>query len=369
MRVRSWTVAAFVFASLLLGAASSQAYRLGAKVAPGTLVDFPLVQTVTGETIKKGVPTVVIFAKVKGCPLCEAVPEIATSWIRKYQNLQVFVVETSSPRVTVEAWAQEHDVPIVFDADSSFKDAFETNLTLLYLLDESGMVRDKVRPNSRRQWVDFDHQLARADSGDWQAVDDNVVALPVIGGVARSSPVVPLGTGAPALVIVGDGYCSFCREIVSSGLQKAVKRLLDEQPDMGVYLLEPSLESIAEGFYGFAPYVDYGPRAVFAEYAELFGEEAAGADIMNYLSTGEPPKGMFVPTTVWPDDGWADGVSIVRYEVGGPDDPVTTWGYGEKDFGVLVFDGEGRYLGPAPFFTGETGNMLVLTVKKLLGMP
>lgn len=350
-----------VVLALALGIAQAQPYREGAKLL-GTVVDLPEIETTTGETVRKGVPTVVVFVQVKGCDLCTATGYIVQSWRERYPNVQVVAVDTRSARAAVEAWGVEYGVPVVFDATDAFEDAFDTNLVHAYLLNEKGEVVDRVRPLYRSQWVALDRQLARANDGDWQAVRENVVSLPALGGLTRSTLSVPLGTGSPTVVLSGDGYCAWCRELLP-GLQTALNAYLAERPDIAIYLIEPSKESIASGFYGTVTR-DYGSRAVFQEFADLFGEEAAGAEIMSYLSTGE--LRYFVPDALWPETGWAGSVSIVRYDIGGPDDPIGAWGYGMKDLGVLVFDGAGRYLGPVPLFTGNSGRELVNVIKRLL---
>jgi len=248
-----------LFALLALGAAGAQDVRLGAALGPGAVVEVPEVERTGGEPTRSGVPTVVVFAQVKDCNLCEAVGHIVSRWTREYPNLQIVVVENRTARDAVEAWSQEHGLPVVPASEPAFRRAFDTNLTAVYLVDERGTVRDKVRPVQRAQWLALDRQLQRADRGDWEAVDANTVALPAVGGVARGSPSVPLGDGTPALVLVGDGFCSWCRQLVADGLKGAVGELRDRWPDLRVYLLEPSLESLGSGFYGSSTY-DYGPR-------------------------------------------------------------------------------------------------------------
>lgn len=352
-----------LFALLALGAAGAQDVRLGAALGPGAVVEVPEVERTGGEPTRSGVPTVVVFAQVKDCNLCEAVGHIVSRWTREYPNLQIVVVENRTARDAVEAWSQEHGLPVVPASEPAFRRAFDTNLTAVYLVDERGTVRDKVRPVQRAQWLALDRQLQRADRGDWEAVDANTVALPAVGGVARGSPSVPLGDGTPALVLVGDGFCSWCRQLVADGLKGAVGELHDRWPDLRVYLLEPSLESLGSGFYGSSTY-DYGPREVFEEFVALFGEEAVDDEVLTYLRTGETVRNL--PTPLWPDSGWAEGVTLLRYEVGGPDDPVVAWNYGDKEVGMLVFDGDGRYLGQVPFFLGSTPSAVVRTVNRLL---
>lgn len=352
-----------LFALLALGAAGAQDVRLGAALGPGAVVEVPEVERTGGEPTRSGVPTVVVFAQVKDCNLCEAVGHIVSRWTREYPNLQIVVVENRTARDAMEAWSQEHGLPVVPASEPAFRRAFDTNLTAVYLVDERGTVRDKVRPVQRAQWLALDRQLQRADRGDWEAVDANTVALPAVGGVARGSPSVPLGDGTPALVLVGDGFCSWCRQLVADGLKGAVGELRDRWPDLRVYLLEPSLESLGSGFYGSSTY-DYGPREVFEEFVALFGEEAVDDEVLTYLRTGETVRNL--PTPLWPDSGWAEGVTLLRYEVGGPDDPVVAWNYGDKEVGMLVFDGDGRYLGQVPFFLGSTPSAVVRTVNRLL---
>lgn len=367
MRVRRLGTTALIVIALALGTGSAQMFRTGARVTPGVAVDVPEVATTAGQTVRRGVPTVVVFAQVEGCKLCTALGEITRSWVERYPNVQVVVVETRSSLTEVRAFGEEYGVGIVYDTDGRFRDAFDTDLTHVYLLDASGTVRDKVRPQYRQQWLALDAQMARANTGDWDAVDANSASLPSLGGVARSSSSVALGAGSSALVLVGDGYCRFCKELVGGGLQKELNGLVGELPGLRVYLLEPSQESVAAGFYG-TPTHDYGPRSVFEAFRDTFGESAIDREIRNYLDTGK----RFLPlrANVWPEDGWAPGITLVRYTIGGADDPVIAWGYGEKEApGMLVFDADGRYLGPTPFFLGDTNRELVDEVKALLTGP
>ena len=346
---------------LLASSALAQPYRVGANLL-GTVVDLPEVETSTGETVRRGVPTVVVFVQVKNCSLCSATGYIVRSWIERYPNVQVVSVDTRSAKQAVEEWGREYGVPVIHDAVDKFEDAFDTNLVHAYLLNEQGVVVDRVRPLYREQWLALDHQLARANVGDWQAVADHVASLPVIGGVARSLPSVPLGTGRPTIVLSSDGFCYWCREL-AAGMARPINGYLEERPDVSVYLLEPSIDSIASGFYGTETH-DYGAREVYEEFADLYGEEAAGAEIMKYLNTGEVTGSL--PNQLWPDTGLTGNVTVVRYEVGGPDDPTVAWGYGTKDMGVAVFDGDGRYLGPVPLFLGDSARELVTTFRRLL---
>lgn len=129
-------------------------------------------------------------------------------------------------------------------------------------------------------------------------------------------------------------------------------------------MLEPERDSLASGFYG-TSLRDYGAREVFEEYVSLFGEEAAGEEIMNYLETGDLLY--FLPNHLWPDSGWSAGATVVRYEVGSAADPVVAWGFGEKQLGMLVFDEEGRFMGPSPFFyDGPTGGAMVSSIRRAL---
>ena len=367
MRLRMSVALVLITTALSLGVATGQQYRVGASVAPGAVVELPEVVTTAGTTVRSGVPTIVIFAQVRDCVLCTALGDITRSWTERYPNVQVVVVETRSREKDVVAWGEEYGVPIVYDAEGQFREAFDTNLTHVYLLDETGTVRDKARPQYRLQWLALDAQMARANAGDWQAVAAHSVALPALGEVAHGSPSVAVGGGNPVLVLVGDGYCQFCRELVSGHLQKELNELLDTRPGLRIYLLESSRASVAEGFYG-TPTHDYGPRATFEAFLATFGETATGDEIANYLATGE--RVYPLPEQVWPDGGWAADVTLVRYEVGGPDDPVVAWGYGEKESpGMLVFDADGRYLGPTPFFLGSTARSLAAKVRSLLPEP
>ncbi len=364
MRLRTSSAMVLALTALSLGTATAQTYRVGANVALGAVVQVPEVATTAGSTVRSGVPTVVVFAQVRDCVLCTAVGHITKAWTERYPNVQVVVVETRSSLRDVENWAEEYGVPIVYDAEGQFREAFDTNLTHVYLLDETGTVRDKARPQYRQQWLALDAQMARANEGDWEAVDANSVALPSLGGVARSSPSVALGDGTPVAVIVGDGYCHFCRDLVTGHLQKELNELIETRPGLRVYLLEPSKTSMAEGFYG-TPTHDYGPRSLFEEFIDTFGEDATGVEIVKYLESGELTYPL--PEQVWPDTGWADGITLIRYTIGGPDDPLVAWGYGEKESpGMLVFDAEGRYLGPTPFFLGNTARSLAAKVRSLL---
>jgi hypothetical protein len=350
--------------ALSLGIATAQTYRVGANVAPGAVVEVPEVATTAGHSVRSGVPTVIVFAQVRDCDLCTAVGPITRRWTERYPNVQVVVVETRSRQKDVEAWADEYGVPIVYDAEGQFREAFDTNLTHVYLLDGTGTVRDKARPQYRQQWLALDAQMARANAGDWEAVDANSVALPALGDVARSSPSVALGGGTPVAVIVGDGYCYFCRDLVNEHLQKELNELIETRPGLRVYLLEPSKASMADGFYG-TPTHDYGPRSLFEAFIDTFGEDAAGAEIVKYIESGELTYPL--PEQVWPDTGWAAGITLIRYTIGGPDDPVIAWGYGEKESpGMLVFGADGSYLGPTPFFLGNTARSLAAKVRSLL---
>lgn len=365
MRSRVALVSVLLATALSFGAVSAQTYRVGARVAPGVRVELPEVTTTAGETVRRGVPTVVVFAQVRGCNLCTALGDITRSWTERFPNVQVVVVETRSHAKDVEAFGEEYGVGIVYDADGQFREAFDTNLTHVYLLDQVGTVRDKMRPLYRQQWLAMDRQLARADAGDWDAVDANAVALPALGSAAHGSPSVPIGDGTPAVVIVGDGYCQFCEELVQGKLQTALNELVEQWPDLRVYLLEPSQDSVAAGFYG-TPTYDYGPRSLFEEFRDTFGEAATGTEILDYLESGKVIYPL--PEPVWPDSGWAQGITLIRYDIGSADDPVIAWGYGEKESpGMLVFGADGEYLGPTPFFLGSTSRNLVSKVRSLLG--
>lgn len=366
MYVRVVSLFSMLAFMLLISGAFGQPYNVGANLGVGATVTLPEGEAVTGEKIKPGVPTLVIFAQVEGCNLCGAVGDMASEWIRKYPNVQVFVVETRSLRPAVAAWAEKNDVPIVYDATVQFRKAFDTNLTLVYLLDEQGKIREKVRPQYRRQWVELDRQLERANRGAWDEVDANSVALPSIGQPGHGSASVPIPGSGPTVVLVSDGLCSYCQEVLGAGLQAALNDLVKAHPEVSIYLLEPSQESLKEGFIG-TPSLDYGPRDIFEEYVKLFGEEAAGDEITNYLNTGELRYG--VPVPFWPEKGWASGITQVRYDIGSPDDPVSAWNYGEKQLGLLIFAADGTFLGPTPlFFTGQDGKALAGKVKRTLGL-
>src|SRR5690625_5036070 len=125
-----------------LSMAKAQAVRSGADIGPGTVVAFPASRTVAGEEIRPGGPTVLIFAKIRGCPLCEAVGHIAGTWLERYPGLQIAVVETGTALAAVEQWSEETGVPTTADSDGQLAAAFDTNVTLVYVLDEAGTVRD-----------------------------------------------------------------------------------------------------------------------------------------------------------------------------------------------------------------------------------
>src|SRR5690554_2825143 len=162
MHARVSAALTLLLALLLLASAHGQTYRLGAEIGPGTAVELPEVQTTAGGTVIRGVPTVVVFAQVQGCDLCEAVGDITSRWLERYPDIQVVVVEIRSARAAIEAWGEAHGVPIVHDSDFAFRNAFDTNLTQVFLLDGDGIVRDKVRPLQRAQWVHLERQVARA---------------------------------------------------------------------------------------------------------------------------------------------------------------------------------------------------------------
>src|SRR5690606_24166247 len=106
----------------------------------------------------------------------------------------------------------------------------------------------------------------------------------------------------------------------------------------------------------------------FAEFRDTFGETATGSEILNYLETGA--RVYPLPDRLWPDSGWSEGITVIRYDIGSADDPVIAWGYGEKDSpGMLVFDADGRYLGPTPFFLGSTARNLASKIRALLPDP
>lgn len=364
MRARPLLLLALLTISLLVGVVSAQTYRLGAMVGPGAVIDLPEATTTAGEPVRHGVPTVVLFMQVRDCVRCFGVGDITRTWVERYPNVQMLVASMRTPEQHAQAWGEEFGVSIVYDGVGVFEDAFDTNVPMVYLLDGSGTVRDRFEPQYRQQWLAFDAQVARANAGDWAAVDANSVALPSIGRVARSSVSVAVGDGSPVVVLIGDGYCAFCEDLVSGGLQDELNGLTGSWPGLRVYVLEPSHDSIAAGFYG-TPLHDYGPRSVFEEFVATFGADAAGSEIVNFLETGK--RVYPLPDLVWPDTGWADGVTLIRYETFGPDDPVIAWGYAEKEMpGMLVFDAEGRYLGPTPYFLEDTASDLVATVRELL---
>lgn len=349
-----------LFASLLLCLAVAQSlpFRLGAATVPGTAVVLPEAVTVHGHSTESGVPSVVVFTMVEGCRFCDAVAEIGEAWIERYPGLQLILVDTRNSRSVVEAWAAEHGLDIVHDADDEFEEAFDTNrVPVVYLLDGKGIVRDKAVGPDHQRWITLDDQLARANQGDWEGVERHAAVPPVLGRVSAPLPSVPVGAERPVVFLVGDRYCDMCRELVASGLQAAINELIADHIGLEVFVFEPDAASLGAG--GF-----YGIREVYQEYIARFGIEAAEEPIVRYARTGET-LGEEMPPPVWPDDGWSEGVHVLRYQVGGLDDPAVTWGYNFKP-GLLVFDGEGRYLGPTPFFSGNFGYDIFNVVNTLL---
>lgn len=338
--------------------AQSLPFRIGENIVPGASVVMPEVATVNGISIRNAVPTVVVFTMVEGCGFCAAVPEIASAWIQRYPNLQIVLVDTRNSREAVESWSRIHALDIVSDELDEWEDTFDTNrVPVVYLLDENGVVFDKAVGPDHLRWTTLDDQMERANRNEWEAVKRHAAAPPAVGKVSVSLPSAEVGAGWPVVILVGDVYCSSCRDLVASDLQTALNDLVASHEGLHAYLYEPDVESLgAAGFYG--------RREVYQEYLARFGEDAADEVIVRYATNGELLDEE-MPPLVWPEGGWAEGVNVVRYQVGGPDDPAVVWGYNFKP-GLLVFDGEGRYLGPTPFFAASFGYDVINVVNALM---
>lgn len=331
-------------------------FRFGEYVVPGTRVEIPEAVSVQGDEIKVDEPTVVIFTMVEDCFYCSGVLPVAQTWHDRYTSLQVILVDTRNPHSTVREWADDTTVPLIHD-ENAFEDAFDTNRTpIIYLVDREGIVQDKVVGLQFHRILAFDEQLARANRDDWDAVADNSGRA-----VQKGLQSVPLegmafGSSGQVVVYISNPYCISCLSVPDGEFQQLFSDFASSHPDTDFYFYEPKLNSELGFTLTF-------PADTFDRYADAYGLEALPPLIQRFISTGIAPPDD--PIVTLPDVGWPENVKLVRFESGSRADPATTWGYPFYP-ALLVFDQDGVFLGPTPYWSGNDPYSLVMTVDQLL---
>ncbi|ADI13886.1 Redoxin domain protein [Truepera radiovictrix DSM 17093] len=315
-------------------------WRLGP--GPGTVVTLPEVETVQGDVIATGVPSLVFFTMLSNS--VESAFEhaaLATVWQERYPGVQVILVDTRSDAEEVRRWVQATgvEVSVVADADDAFEEAFDTNrLPILYLLDESGVIQDKIVGGDLGRLTEFNQVLAWAASRAWEKVVAQRSDWLVVGKAPyRELADVPLGGGHPTVVYHTDPLCSPCQE-VAEGLQRELNALTKRYPEVSIVILEVGakagdVEALHELLEG---------------YVELYGREAAPAQLLMMVERGRLAG---AETVQLPREGWAQNIKLVTYEPGDTNDPGRWWGQTPVP-GLMVFDATGVYRGPAPLWLG-----------------
>jgi thiol-disulfide isomerase/thioredoxin len=309
-------------------------------LVPGEDVMLPQVSTMQGEQVKRGVPTLVFFTLL-GTHANSAFEDIrmAKRWQERHPEVQILLVDGRTQSVALAAWidAQGIDVAVVADEDGLFQEAFGVNLhPILFILDQSGMIRDKVLGRSLTRFIEIDAVLAWAATGAWERVDEQRLRPLRIGErPAHSLAGVELNADAPTVIYQTSPTCPPCQEIQQTGFQEAINTLAQTYPDVRLILLQSDTPLEVMG-------------GIAERYAEIYGREALPASLYLYLERGQEPDVIF---EYLPEEGWAPNVHLVNYQEGTASDPVRWWGQTLTP-NLMFFEAGGVYQGPAPIWEG-----------------
>jgi hypothetical protein len=334
-------------------------WRLGP--GPGTTVELPVVETVQGSVTQRGVPTLVYFTRLDGRSgtSYEAVARAAT-WQQRHPEVQIVLVHRAAqledPYLNAEearAWLLREgvEVKVVLDAEvgSAFREAFDTNRTpILYLLDEHGTIQDKVVGASLERYLMLDDVLAWAAAGEWEKVAAQRSETLSLGeSPARALADVPLGQGRPTVIYHHSSGCPLCQTLVEAGLQAQLNAVAEAHPEARIVILEPEPPS----FEAWAEQVE--------RYVALYGRAALPDPVLLALERGRFPDEAYAASTSLLGKPWAPNVTAIAYYDGDENDPQRWWGQPLTP-GLMLFDNEGAYQGPAPVWEGPyTVNALV----------
>jgi hypothetical protein len=326
-------------------------WRLGP--GPATTVELPVVETVRGSVTQRGVPTLVYFTRLDGRSgtSYEAVAR-ATTWQQRHPDVQIVLVHLAAqledPYANAEearAWLLREgvEVKVVLDAEvgSVFRETFDTNrVPNLYLLDEHGTIQDKAAGASLERYLMLDKVLAWAAAGEWEQVAAQRSAWLSVGEVpARSLADVPLGQGRPTVVYHHSSGCPLCQTFVEAGLHPRLNAVAGAHPNARIVILEPELPS-------FEAWVEQVER-----YAERYGRAALPDPVLLALERGRFPDEAYAASASLLGQPWASNVTAIAYHDGGENDPRRWWGQPLTP-GLMLFDAEGAYQGPAPVWEG-----------------
>jgi thiol-disulfide isomerase/thioredoxin len=357
--------ALFVFA-LLAGPtawaqdATSLPWRLGP--GPGTVVVLPEVETVQGDVVATGVPSLVFFTMFDASDAAYEWVALAKAWQERHPGVQVLLVDTRTPAEEVRDWVQREgvEVPVIADADDAFEEAFDTNrIPILYLLDEQGVIQDKIMGSSLERFTAFDQVLSWAAEGAWEEVKAQRSDWLTVGQVpSRELPEVPLGQGGPTVVYHTNPFCPPCEQ-VAERLQEELNAFAVSHPEVTIVILE---EDARAGFDLEAL------RELLESYVELYGREAAPGQLLLMVERGRIPVSEEEAATL-PAEGWAPTIKLVTYMSGDANDPNRWWGQVFTP-GLMVFDAGGAYRGPAPLWLAYyEASALVASMRELLDNP
>lgn len=331
----------FLPVSWAQGPLSELPWRLGP--GPGAEVSVPEVETVQGGMTEANTVSLIFFTVLDGSEGAYEVVALATAWQERHPGVQVILVDTRSDAEEVRVWVQQEDVQVavVADANDAFEEAFDTNrLPILYLLDEQGMIQDKVVGNSLERFIELDQVLTWAETGDWERVTAQRSEWLTVGQVpARMLADVPLGQGSPTIVYHTSPFCDLCQTIAEGDLQTELNALAERYPNAAIVILESDananrdLEEL---------------RSYVKTYIELYGREAAPGPLLLAIERGRLPDARSLPL---PQEEWAPNIRFVTYTPRDVNDPQRWWGQPLVP-GLMLFDAQGAYQGPTPLWEG-----------------
>ncbi|MBX3143335.1 MAG: hypothetical protein KF813_06250 [Trueperaceae bacterium] len=301
-------------------------------------------------------PTVVVFTVADGGSRWSTLLPVFEAWHDRYQSFQLVLVDTRSSPDVITARAAETSVPLVRDT-GAFQEAFDTNRTpIAYLLDADGVLHDKMIGFAFDRVLAFDEQLARADREDWEAVAVNAVRPVQVGQVAEPLTGMRFDGTGPSVVYISSPFCASCQEVPGGSFQQLISEYAVSRPEVRFYLYEPVLDDST----GLTLPV---PMDTLSRYAENYGAAALSPVLQEFLATGVAP--MEEPVFTLPVDGWAENVTVVRFEPSSGSDPNAVWGYAFFP-ALLVFSPDGTFMGPTPYWDGSGPYSLIGTIEHLL---
>jgi len=301
---------------------------------------LPVVETVQGGLIKQGMPSLVFFTMLDPAMAYETVA-LATAWQKRHPGVQVILVDTRSNPEDVRAWVRREGVTVavIADEDDAFEEAFDTNrLPILYLLDERGIIQDKIAGNSLERFIELDQVLSWAAAGDWDSVAAQRSEWLTVGEVPRRSLAdVPLGQGAPTIVYHTSPFCDLCQRIVEEGLQEQLNAVAGDYPEVNFIILQIADTFDFEAF-----------RGQVETFTALYGRAALPDVLLLAVERGRLPD---VPAVPLPLAGWAENIRLINYTSHDANDPQRWWGQPLTP-ALMLFDSQGAYQGPLPIWEG-----------------